>query len=96
MNSKAVPTQKDTQKPVVEVHIDNFTFGPKSVMVAPGTKVVWTNGDDIPHTVASTDKVFRSKALDTGDSFSFAFTKPGTYAYFCSIHPEMTGEIVVK
>ncbi|MGA8036223.1 MAG: cupredoxin family copper-binding protein [Candidatus Acidiferrales bacterium] len=96
MNSGAVPGQQDTQKPVVEVHVDNFTFGPKAVTVAPGTKVVWTNRDDIPHTVVSTDKLFKSKALDTGDSFSFEFTKPGKYAYFCSIHPEMTGEVEVN
>jgi plastocyanin len=79
-----------------EVKIGNFTFGPTSMTVAPGTTVTWTNGDDIPHTVVSTDKVFKSKALDTGDKFTFTFTKPGKYPYYCSIHPEMTGEVVVQ
>ena len=63
-----------------------------------GTTVTWTNSDDIPRTVVSTDdpKTFKSKALDTDDKFSFTFTKAGSYPYFCSIHPKMTGTIVVK
>jgi plastocyanin len=80
------------------VNIDNFAFGPPSITVAAGTKVTWTNRDDEPHTVTSADdpKLFRSAALDTNDSFSFTFDKPGTYRYFCSIHPQMTGTVVVK
>ena len=79
------------------VTIGNFTFGPAALVVAPGTTVTWTNGDDIPHTVVSDDKTtFKSKVLDSGDSFSFTFEKPGTYPYFCSIHPHMTGKVVVK
>jgi plastocyanin len=58
--------------------------------------VRWTNHDDIPHTVVADDKTFKSKALDTDDAFSFTFTKPGTYNYFCSLHPKMTGKIVVQ
>lgn len=76
--------------------IDNFTFAPTSVTVAPGTTVTWTNRDDIPHTVTSTTKVFKSQALDTGDTFTYTFKQPGTYAYFCSLHPHMTGTIVVE
>ena len=80
------------------VNIDNFAFGPATITVAAGTKVTWTNRDDEPHTVTSADdpKLFRSAALDTNDSFSFTFDKPGTYRYFCSIHPQMTAMVVVK
>jgi plastocyanin len=79
-----------------EVKIDNFSFGPTALTVPVGTTVTWTNRDDIPHTVVSTDGVFKSKALDTDDKFSFVFSKPGTYPYFCSIHPKMTGQVVVQ
>ena len=79
-----------------EVKIDNFSFGPVALTVPVGTTVTWTNRDDIPHTVVSTDGAFKSKALDTDDKFSFVFTKAGTYPYFCSIHPKMTGQIVVQ
>jgi plastocyanin len=79
-----------------EVKIDNFSFGPTALTVPVGTTVTWTNRDDIPHTVVSTDGVFKSKALDTDDKFSFVFSKPGTYSYFCSIHPKMTGQVIVQ
>jgi plastocyanin len=82
----------------IEVKIDNFTFAPAALEVAAGTTVTWVNHDDIPHTVVSTDqnRVFKSKVLDTDEKFSFAFARPGRYAYFCSIHPKMTGEVVVR
>ena len=80
----------------VEVKIDNFSFGPTTLTVAAGTTVTWTNRDDIPHTVVSDDKIFKSKVLDTDEKFSFTFSKPGTYEYFCSIHPKMTGKVVVQ
>jgi plastocyanin len=80
----------------VTVKIANFTFAAPVVTIAPGTTVTWVNDDDIPHTVVADDKSFRSKVLDTGDRFAFTFAKPGTYGYFCSIHPHMTGKIVVK
>lgn len=80
----------------MEVKIDNFSFGPTEVKVAVGTTVTWTNRDDIPHTVVSNDKLFKSKVLDTDEKFSFTFTKAGTYEYFCSIHPHMTGRVVVQ
>jgi plastocyanin len=77
------------------VKIANFTFGPQTLTVRQGATVTWMNGDDIPHTVVATDTSFKSKPLDSGDSFSTTFAKPGTYAYFCSIHPRMTGKVVV-
>jgi plastocyanin len=79
-----------------EVKIDNFSFTPASITVTAGTTVTWTNRDDIPHTVVSDDKVFKSKVLDTDEKFSYTFSKPGTYPYFCSVHPKMTGKIVVQ
>ena len=79
-----------------EVQIDQFTFAPQRVTVKAGTTVIWINDDDVPHTVASSSKFFKSKALDTKDKFSFTFTTPGTYEYFCSLHPHMTGAIVVE
>ena len=79
-----------------EVKIDNFSFTPAELKVPVGTTVTWTNGDDIPHTVVSTDRVFKSKVLDTGDKYSFTFAAAGTYPYFCSIHPKMTGKVIVE
>ena len=82
----------------VEVKIDNFSFSPATLTVPAGTTVRWTNRDDIPHTVVSTDdpKAFKSKVLDTDEKFSFTFSKAGTYPYFCSVHPKMTGTVIVK
>jgi len=79
-----------------EVKIDNFSFGPATLTVPVGTTIAWTNRDDIPHTVVSTDGVFKSKVLDTDEKFSFTFSKAGTYPYFCSIHPKMTGKVIVQ
>jgi plastocyanin len=85
------------QKPeTTEVKIDNFSFGPGTLTVPVGTTVTWTNRDDIPHTVVSTDGVFKSKVLDTDEKFTFTFSKAGTYPYFCSIHPKMTGKVIVQ
>ncbi len=80
----------------MEVKIDNFSFGPVELTVPVGTTVTWTNRDDIPHTVVSTDKVFKSKVLDTDEKFSYTFSKAGTYPYFCSIHPKMTGKVIAQ
>jgi plastocyanin len=80
----------------VSVKIDNFTFNPQRVTVKAGTTITWTNQDDIPHTVASGTKAFRSKTLDTDDKYSFTFKTAGVYEYFCSLHPHMTGTIVVE
>ncbi len=80
----------------IEVKIDNFAFAPQRIAVKAGTTVTWINADDAPHTVVSTTKLFKSSALDTADKFSFTFTTPGTYEYFCSLHPHMTGAVVVE
>ena len=69
---------------------------PEALTVAVGTTVTWINQDDIPHTVVANDKTFRSKVLDSDERFSFTFTKPGEYGYFCSLHPHMTGKVIVK
>jgi len=84
--------------PAIEVRIDNFSFSPQALTVAVGATVTWVNRDDIPHTVVSTatPPVFKSKPLDTDDKFSFKFEKPGTYPYFCSLHPKMTGTVTVR
>lgn len=79
----------------MQVKIENFTFNPQQITVKVGTTVTWTNADDIPHTVVSPPGL-RSNALDTDDKFSFTFTTPGTYKYFCGLHPQMTGSIVVE
>jgi plastocyanin len=86
----------DSKSQTAEVRVDNFTFGPQSLTVAINTTVTWINRDDIPHVIVSNDGVFRSKALDTDDKFSFTFTKAGTYPYFCGIHPKMVGKIIVQ
>ncbi len=78
-----------------EVNIDNFAFTPKELTVKAGTAIVFHNRDDIPHSVVGTKGEFHSKVLDTDDSFSFTFTKAGTYAFFCGLHPQMQGRIIV-
>ncbi|THD62702.1 plastocyanin/azurin family copper-binding protein [Phenylobacterium sp.] len=79
------------------VKIDNFVFGPQALTVTVGTTVTWINQDDIPHTVVADDRhTFKSRVLDTDERFSFTFTKPGEYGYFCSLHPHMTGKVIVK
>jgi plastocyanin len=78
------------------VKIDNFVFGPPAITVPVGATVTWTNSDDIPHTAVSTEGVFKSKVMDTDEKFSYTFTKAGTYPYYCSIHPKMTGKVVVQ
>jgi plastocyanin len=80
----------------MEVKIDNFSFTPQTLTIKAGDTVTFVNHDDIPHTVVSKTLAFKSKPLDTDDKFSFTFTTPGTFAYFCSLHPHMTGSIVVE
>jgi plastocyanin len=84
------------QAATAEVKIDNFVFNPQTITVKAGDTVTWVNHDDIPHTATSKTGVFRSKALDTDDKFSFTFATPGSFAYFCALHPHMTGSIVVE
>jgi amicyanin len=78
------------------VRIDNFTFSPAEITIASGTAVTWENRDDIPHEVVAEDKAFRSKVLDTDESYTFTFTSPGIYEYFCALHPHMKGKVIVK
>lgn len=93
---RSFSTAAQQQPAVKEVTIDNFSFGPMELTVPAGTQVTWINKDDVPHVVMSVDNKFKSKALDTDDKFSFTFQQAGTYEYFCSVHPKMTGKIVVK
>jgi plastocyanin len=85
-----------TAPPAPLVHIANFTFNQAAIVVKPGSTVTWVNDDDIPHTVTAVDKSFKSKVLDTGERFSFTFAKAGQFAYFCSLHPHMTGKVIVR
>jgi plastocyanin len=78
-----------------EVNIDNFAFTPKELTVKAGTTIVFRNRDDIPHSVVGTKGEFHSKAIETGDGFSFTFAKVGSYGFFCGLHPQMQGKIVV-
>jgi plastocyanin len=85
-----------TSAATAAVKIDNFVFGPQTLTVPVGTTVTWTNNDDIPHTSVSTEGAWKSKVLDTDEKFSYTFTKAGTYPYYCTIHPKMTGQVVVQ
>jgi len=92
----AVETPTTVDAPEARVSIDNFSFSPTNLMVHPGTRVTWTNCDDVPHTVTESVKAFSSSALDTDQTFSRLFDKPGTYSYYCAVHPHMTGKVIVK
>jgi amicyanin len=93
----AAPGVEPASSPTVtEVKIDNFSFNPPVLKVKAGSTVHWTNRDDLPHNVVAEDKAFRSKVMDTDEQFSFTFDKPGTYAYFCGLHPKMKGTITVE
>jgi plastocyanin len=87
---------EDTKSASTEVRVDNFTFAPPTLVVPVNSTVTWVNKDDIPHVIASNDELFRSQALDTEDKYAYTFTKPGTYSYYCRIHPKMVGKIVVQ
>ena len=79
-----------------QIKIDNFSFTPPTLAVPVRTTVTWTNHDDIPHNIVSSEQKFKSKPLDTDDAYSFTFTEPGTYEYFCGLHPKMVGKVVVE
>ena len=87
---------EETKPSTTEVRVDNFSFGAETLTVRTNTTVTWVNKDDVPHVIASNDGVFKSKALDTDEQYSYTFTKAGTYSYYCSIHPKMVGKIVVQ
>ncbi len=81
----------------ITITIDNFSFSPQTITVKAGTEITWVNRDDVPHKIVSTDqKSFASPVLDTDGRFVHAFAGAGTFEYFCSIHPMMTGKIIVK
>ena len=92
------PTTAPAASATLKVEIDNFKFEPRELIVKVGQSVTWINHDDVPHTATVKGKspAFDSKLLDTDEQFSFTFTKPGTYAYYCKLHPHMTATIVVK
>jgi plastocyanin len=96
MLKRSVAAAENKAMPATEIKIDNFSFTPTSITVPAGTEVHWKNNDDIPHTIVSDDHTIKSKVLDTGDSFAYTFAKPGTYNYFCSIHPKMTAKVIVQ
>ena len=100
MNMPAKPpiTPKNMQAGAAanQVVIENFSFAPATLTVKAGTKVTWINRDDVPHTVNENDKRFKSDPMDTDDQFSYTFSAPGTFSYFCALHPKMTGQIIVK
>ena len=78
------------------VQIRKFAFAPKEITIAPGTKIVWTNSDETPHTIIASDGTFVSKAMDTDDHFEYTFAKEGDFSYFCTLHPYMTGIVHVR
>jgi Icc protein len=89
-------TLSASEAEATRVVVDNFSFAPATVSVAVGTAVTWTNRDDIPHNVVSTERAFKSPVLDTGETFSHTFDVAGTFKYYCSLHPRMTGQVVVR
>jgi plastocyanin len=94
--SPTVTANDQPSAATADVKIDNFVFTPQTLTVAVGATVTWTNKDDIPHTAVSTEGLFKSKVMDTDEKFSYTFTKAGSYPYYCSIHPKMTGKVVVQ
>ena len=94
--SSSVTANDHPSAATAQVKIDNFSFEPQTLSVTVGTTVTWTNRDDIPHAAVSTEGVFKSKVMDTDETFSYTFTKAGTYPYYCTIHPKMTGKVVVQ
>ena len=96
MTSVSVGTQARRRACRADRSDRQFLVQRPRLTVKRGTTVTWVNGDDIPHTVVATDGAFKSKVLDTDDRFSFTFAKPGQFSYFCSLHPHMTGKIIVK
>jgi plastocyanin len=99
MNISPKPAPRSMAAPATaanEVSIENFSFAPATLTVKSGTKVTWINRDDVPHTVDENDKRFKSGPMDTDDQFSYTFSSPGTFSYFCALHPKMVGQIIVK
>ena len=93
--SKAEEEMKTAGAGQQQVVVDNFSFAPATTAVPVGSTITWTNRDDVPHNIVSTERKFKSPVLDTDEKFSHTFDAPGTYKYYCSIHPKMIGEVVV-
>jgi plastocyanin len=91
----ATSATADSPAPIVDLNITKFAFAPKEITVAPGTRIIWTNHDETPHTVTSNDKSFASKGLDTDDKFEHTFVSEGDFSYICTVHPYMTGVVHV-
>ena len=91
-----LPPKPATAPVTVRVQIKVFAFTPKVLTIAAGTTVIWTNVDEEPHTVTAVGGAFHSSALDTNDTYSFTFSKPGDYAYYCRLHPQMTAKVIVR
>ena len=94
MLAAAAPTAPTA--PTIDVNIAKFAYGPKEITITPGTKIIWTNQDETPHTVTSNDKSFASKGLDTDDKFEHTFANEGDFGYICTVHPFMTGVVHVR
>ena len=85
-----------TTPATLPIDISKFAFEPMEVTVAPGTKIIWTNKDETPHTVTSQDRTFTSKAMDTDDTYEYTFNREGNFDYYCTVHPFMSGIVHVR
>ena len=94
--TRAIFVDAASPAPTVEIGIAQFAYGPKEITIAPGTRIVWTNHDETPHTVTGNDKSFASKGLDTDDKFEHTFASEGDFGYICTVHPFMTGVVHVR
>ena len=95
--AKPAASGQNSSSDKYQVRIDNFSFGPSTLTVPVGATVTWTNQDDVPHNVVSTEgKTLKSPVLDTDQKFSYTFTQAGAYPYYCAIHPKMTGKVIVQ
>jgi plastocyanin len=92
----AISAAAATPAPSVDLNIAKFAFAPREITITPGTKIIWTNRDETPHTVTSKDKSFASKGLDTDDKFEHTFASEGDFSYICTVHPFMTGVVHVR
>jgi plastocyanin len=96
-HARPVADQQNASGGKFQVKIDNFSFAPATLTVPAGATVTWVNQDDVPHNIVSSEgKTLKSPVLDTDEKFSYTFSQPGSYAYFCGIHPRMTGKVIVQ
>ena len=96
-HARPVADEQKASSDKFQVKIDNFSFAPATLTVSTGTTVTWVNQDDVPHNIVSSEgKTLKSPVLDTDQKFSYRFDRPGTYSYFCGVHPRMTGKVIVQ